>query len=168
MAGFDEIGGFDANKVDPNILVIPAGDYDAVITESKFEPTKNGNGKFLTLKLQILSGQFQNRVLFDRLNLINPSEQAVQIAKGQLSAICRAVGVLTPKDSAELHNRPLKITVKVKSDANNPGNEIKAYKSRHAGPATSTSAPAAPTPQQPAATATPYQAPVASGQAAPW
>ena len=135
MASFGDIGGFDANQVAPNEFgAIPAGDYDAIITESKWESTKSGNGKFLTLKLQILNGQYQNRVLWDRLNLINPNAQAVQIAKGTLSAICRAVDVLTPKDSAELHNRPLKIAVKVgKDDKGNPANEIKGYKSRHVG-----------------------------------
>jgi hypothetical protein len=78
------------------------------------------------------------------------------------------VGVLTPKDSAELHNRPLKITVKVKSDPNNPGNEIKGYKSRHVGPTAAAATPATPAPQQSSTATAPYQTPVASGQAAPW
>ena len=133
MADLGE-GGFDANKVEPNSTAVPAGEYDVIITESKWEDTKKGDGKFLTLKLQIINGAQQNRVLFDRLNLQNPNAQAVQIAKGTLSAICRAVNVLTPKDSAELHNRPMRVTVGVKNDDTyGMQNTVKGYKSRHVG-----------------------------------
>ena len=34
----------------------------------------------------------------------------MKIAHGELSAICRAVGVMQPKDSIELHNLPLLVT----------------------------------------------------------
>jgi hypothetical protein len=79
----------------------------------------------------VLGGQYQNKHLFDRLNLQNASDQAVQIARGTLSAICRAVGVMTPKDSSELHNKPLRVKVTVKkSDDYGEQNEVKAYKPR--------------------------------------
>ena len=127
------LSGFDANNVQPaeGFSAIPAGDYPVIITESELKTTKAGTGKYLKLKLQILSGQFQNRVLFDNLNIQNPSEVAQQIGQGTLSAICRAVGVLTPKDSAELHNKPMMATVKIGKDQNgNPQNEVKGYKAR--------------------------------------
>ena len=128
------LSGFDARTVEPNqaFEAIPAGDYPAVIVDSKMKPTKDGNGQYLELQLQILNGPFQNRKLFDRLNLVNASDKAVQIAKGTLSAICRAVNVLTPNDSAELHNKPLTVKVKVGKDNNgNPNNEVKGYEPRH-------------------------------------
>jgi hypothetical protein len=51
-----------------------------------------------------------------------------------LSAICRAVGVLTPKDSCELHNIPLVITVKLKKreDTGDLQNEVRGYAKREA------------------------------------
>jgi hypothetical protein len=159
MAGFGEIGGFDANKVEPS-GIIQAGEYDAVITSSEWKATKDGGGKYLYLELQILSGPAQNRKLFDRLNLVNANATAVQIAKGTLSAICRAVGVMTPNDSSELHNRPLRVTVTVREAQGEygPQNEIKAYKPRHAGPAptATAAAPAAPTTVGPNAEPTPF------------
>lgn len=127
--------GFDANDVEPNqgFEPLPPGEYQVVITDSKMKPTKAGTGEYLELKLQVLNGQYQNRVLFDRLNLKNTNEMAKQIAKGTLSAICRAVNVLTPQDSTELHGKPLTVTVKVRNDQNgNPQNEVKGYKPRHA------------------------------------
>lgn len=128
------LAGFDANHVEPNVGfdTIPAGDYDAVIVSSAMEATKDKKGQFLKLELQILSGQFQNRKLFDRLNIVNANATAVKIAKGTLSAICRAVNVLTPQDSSELHNKPLTISVRVKRGEGKyeDSNEIKAYKPR--------------------------------------
>lgn len=127
---------FDAKTVEPGGFdVIPAGEYEAVIIDSKVKPTKKGDGKLAELQLQILTGEYQNRRLFDRLNLWNPNDKAVQIARGTLSAICRAVNVLTPKDTSELHLKPLRIKVTVSDDPEyGKRNEIKGYKSRDAGP----------------------------------
>lgn len=136
MSNLNDLG-FDAKNEEPvNFDVLPAGEYDAVIVNSEVKPTKTG-GKMLKLQLQIMNGQFQNRMLFDNLNLWNSSEKAVQIARGTLSAICRAVNVLTPKDSSELHGKPLRIKVAVeKTDDYGEQNRVKAYKSREAGPVT--------------------------------
>jgi len=143
--------GFDANQVEPSTAFepIPAGKYLAAITESKMKPTKSGNGEYLELTFQILEGEYKGRQLWARLNLNNPSEQAVKIARGELSAICRAVGVMQPNDSVELHNLPLVITVRCKKrqDTGEITNEVKGYAKREA---------ASGTPQQ------------AETQAAPW
>ena len=110
-----DLSGFDANLVKPNTgNIVPANEYDVVIINSELRPTAKGDGKYLKLEMQILNGPMQNRHLFDQLNLVNPNEETVQIARGTLSAICRAVGVMTPKDSAELHNKPLRVKVVVK------------------------------------------------------
>ena len=107
------LGNFDASKVDPasSFDPIPAGKYLAAIVASELRPTKSGSGHYLELTFEIAEGQHKGRRLWARLNLDNPNPQAVQIARGELSAICRAVGVLQPRDSAELHNLPLSIKV---------------------------------------------------------
>lgn len=125
------LNGFDAATVDPatDFEPLPAGKYLTVITDSQMKPTKSGTGHFLELTFQVIDGEFKNRLLWARLNLDNPNRQAVQIAQGELSAICRAVGVLQPKDSVELHNLPLQITVKCKKrdDTGDVVNEIRGY-----------------------------------------
>lgn len=125
------LNGFDAATVDPatDFEPLPAGKYLTVITDSQMKPTKSGSGHYLELTFQVIDGQFKNRLLWARLNLDNPNRQAVQIAQGELSAICRAVGVLQPKDSVELHNLPLQITVKCKKrdDTGDVVNEIRGY-----------------------------------------
>ena len=147
----------------PKFDVLPAGDYDVVIVESSVKPTKSGKGSYLELKFQVITGPHQNRFLWDRLNIDNESEKAQAIARGQLSAICRAVNVLSVNDSHELHMKPLKATVKVGKDSDgNPTNEIRAYKPRHANGGTP-AAPIAP----PLATAQPTAAPAMAGGGAP-
>ena len=42
--------------------------------------------------------------------------QALQIARGEFSEFCRAVGVPNPKDSAELHDKVCVVKVKVRVD----------------------------------------------------
>jgi hypothetical protein len=136
-----DLAGFDANQHEPNGFdVLPAGTYSAVIVSSELKSTRDNQGRYLKLELQITDGQFQNRKLFDQLNLYShgPKKDVTEkIAKGTLSAICRAVGVLTPKDSQDLHFKKLKVKVAIeKSDQYGEQNRIKAYL-----PATASSAP---------------------------
>ncbi|NLX54396.1 MAG: DUF669 domain-containing protein [Planctomycetaceae bacterium] len=128
--------GFDANQVEPTTAFdpIPAGKYLAAITDSKMKPTKAGTGQYLELTLQILEGEFKGRQLWVRLNLDNPNAQTVKIARGELSAICRAVGVMSPGDSTDLHNLPMIITVRCKKrpDTGEISNEVRGYAKREA------------------------------------
>lgn len=125
------LNGFDANQVEPtgDFDPVPAGKYLAVITESEMKPTKSGSGNYLQLTFEIIDGPHKGRLLWARLNLDNPSATAVAIARAELSAICRAVGVLAPKDSVELHDLPLVIHVKCKKreDTGELTNEVKGY-----------------------------------------
>ena len=127
------LNGFNANQVEPaaDFEPIPAGKYVAVVTASEMKPTKSGNGNFLELTFQVIEGEFKNRLLWARLNLDHPNPLTVKIARAELSAICRAVGVMQPKDSCELHNLPLVISVRQKTDADGEvRNEIKGYAKR--------------------------------------
>ena len=141
------LSGFDANQVEPtdDFDPIPAGKYLAVVTDSEMKPTKAGNGEYLQLNFQIIEGEYSNRMLWVRLNLDNPNATAVKLAQGELSAICRAVGVLAPRDSQDLHDLPLLIHVRVKrrNDTGELQNEIKGYSRKDAAPqALATTAPA--------------------------
>ena len=88
-----DLTGFDANQHEPSVGfdAIPAGEYEAVIVASEMRDTTDKKGKYLWLELQILSGQYQNRKVWDRLNVLNfgtNKAKTEQIAKGTLSAIC--------------------------------------------------------------------------------
>lgn len=168
--------GFDASQVpeQQEFSALPAGQYVAIATESGFKPTKNGQGEYLQFTFEVIDGEFKGRKVWARLNLRNKNTTATDIAQRELGAICRAVGVIKPNDSAELHNRPLLLTIDVElDDRNRQANIIKGY-----APATG-GAPAQPAPSfappvaQPAyaapAPAAPAQpAPAAAPAAAPW
>ena len=130
------LNGFNATEVEPtgNFEPIPAGKYQAAITESEMKPTKNGGGSYLQFTFTITDGEYKNRVLWARLNLNNPNATAVKIAMSELSAICHAVGVMQPRDSVELHNLPLVIVVKLRKreDSGELTNEIKGYERKAA------------------------------------
>ena len=128
------LNGFDARQVEPTSTfdAIPAGKYLAAITDSEMRTTKNGSGSYLQFAFTVLEGEHKNRVLWARLNLENPNATAVRMAQSELSAICHAVGVMQPRDSAELHNLPLTIVVKCKKreDTGELTNEVKGYERR--------------------------------------
>lgn len=136
MVALGNGNGFDASVVPPDTVFdpIPEGEYVAAITESEMKPTKNGNGQYLQVKLEILDGEHKGRTLFDRFNLQNPSEQAVNIAMRQFSGLCHAVNVIKVQDSCQLHNIPFIAKVKCKKRADNGEwtNEIGGYKSKSA------------------------------------
>lgn len=129
-----DLHGFDAQTVEPNDSFdpIPNGDYLCIITASEMKPTKAGDGAYLELELEVLDGPYKGRKLWDRLNLNNSNDTTVKIAKGTLSAICRAVGVLQPKDSCDLYDLPMlvKIACKKRDDTDELTNSVKGYKRR--------------------------------------
>jgi len=108
---------FNANNVDP-------------ATEMK--STKSGKGQYLELEFTVLEGDCRGRKVWDRLCLSHTNDLTQKIARGKLSAICRAVGVMQPRDSVELHNLPLVVTVKCKNrkDTGEISNEVKGYAKR--------------------------------------
>ena len=135
MVGLD---GFDAEQVEPHVGFdpLPDGDYVVAVVGSEEKPNSKGTGSYLELTLQVVEGDFKNRLLWDRLNLDNPNATTVDIASRQLSAICRAVGVMAPNDSVDLHNLPLVIHVRCKKRTDNGElvNEIKGYSKKESSP----------------------------------
>lgn len=148
---------FDATNVDTtnHYDAIPAGDYLVMITASQSRATKDGTGEYLELTLEVQDGAYRGRKLWDRLNLSNKNQKAVEIAQRQLAQICHAVGVLQLQDTAEpLHYKPLVAIVRVKDGMNGPVNEVKGYK-KSAGAAAPATAPVA-APRQAAAATPPW------------
>lgn len=124
------LDGFNAANIEPAAPrgTLPAGKYKCVITASEEKPTRAMTGTKLALTMQVIEGPHQGAYLYDNLNVNNPSATAQEIAQRQLSAICRAVGVYTPKESSDLHNKPLMVTVKVEnSEQYGAQNKIAGY-----------------------------------------
>lgn len=154
--------GFDASQVpeQQEFSALPEGQYVVIATASEEKVTKAGTGKYLQITFEVLDGAFKGRKLWARLNLWNPNQTAKDIAQRELGAICRAVGVIRPNDSAELHNKPLVITVKVElDDRQRQNNAITKYEALTTG---------TPGVQNFTAPTVPNAAPAAAGGAMPW
>lgn len=124
------LGTFDATKVEPSspMEAVPAGSYPCRIVDTEIKETKAGTGKYLMLTMDILDPNYKGRKLFDRLNLWNPNQQAVDIANKTLSAICHAVGIMQPRNHEEFRGKALNVKVAVDNDPQyGARNEVKGY-----------------------------------------
>tara|TARA_Y100001963_G_scaffold152582_1_gene237708 strand:- start:257 stop:739 length:483 start_codon:yes stop_codon:yes gene_type:complete len=132
----------DPDNVQGDYSPIPPGEYRVHVIGSDLKATKAGTGNYLELEMEVLDGEHQGRKLFDRLNIDNPNQQAVDIAQRTLNAICVAVGKLSIADSNELHNIPMIAVVKVDPARGDygPSNSIKTYKPAGGGNVTAAAA----------------------------
>lgn len=175
------LAGFDASQVGDmqTFDALPEGQYVVIATASEMKPTKTGTGKYLQFTLEVLDGPYKNRKLFARLNLVNSNQMAVDIAQRELGAICKAVGIIKPNDSAELHNRPMLVSVGVEiDDKKRESNVIRKYepvgvlngstRPVETPAAAPWGAPAAPAPAAAPWGAPANSAPAAPAQSAPW
>jgi len=81
---------FDANQFEPRQFgsAHPVGSkFDFEITHTEVKPTKNQDGGMFVVTFTTPAGTIDFRY-----NLFNQSAKAVEIAHGQFSALCRAVG----------------------------------------------------------------------------
>jgi hypothetical protein len=121
------------NSFDP----VPPDKYEAMITDSSVENTKSNNGgKVLKLTWTIMSGDYQGRLVFDNVNIKNPSEKATEIGRKQLNSISAACGYPAGSritESAMLHDRLCVIDVRIEGEKTvngqtyAPKNTIKGY-----------------------------------------
>lgn len=140
------LDGFNAGSVEPAKprTTLPAGKYKCVITSSGEQPTKAMTGTMLKLQLQVIDGPHQGAMVFDQLNLNNPSATAMEMAQRTLSAICHAVGVIMPQDSSDLHNKPLMVVVRLENSKDyGAQNKVSGYEPCEGGSAAAATAPVA-------------------------
>jgi len=139
-----------------NFEPLPKGEYEAMVMDSIIKSTKAGDGQFIELTIQIISGDHSGRRIWERLNISNPNKQAEEIAKESLGKLCLAVGVPDMEDTEQLHDIPFMLELDI--DKKDPTrNKIWGYHSIDATPKGKPAAPA-----KPAATAAPAKS------ARPW
>ena len=106
-------GGFDPSKVEDPYQPLPEGTYPMMITGSEGKQTAKG-GQMIVMEFTVIDGKYENRKVYENLNIVNDSEKAVKIARITLKKICDACGYTgTLNDTAELHNKTFAGKVKV-------------------------------------------------------
>src|ERR1700674_4263699 len=83
-------GHFDANQHAPKQLggIVPPGKWPFQITNTSIVPTKENDGGMFRVEFDTPHGRINMNY-----NLWNQSAKAVEIAHGQLSALCHATGI---------------------------------------------------------------------------
>ena len=114
MAKFDQAFDSSQHKDMDAFDPITPGWYPAKIVDSDIKPTKAGTGTRMTLKMEIMAGEFKGRVVWAGLNLTNPNPMAVEISQKELATCCRAIGVPSLQDTNQLHGIPFMLKVKTK------------------------------------------------------
>jgi hypothetical protein len=155
LSAFFDGQAFDPNSVEPasDFDVLPAGKYPVIIEAVETKATKAGNGHYLELRLCILDGIGKGRKLWERLNVDNPSEKAVQMARRSLSALVKAtIGDVLFSNENQLLQQTCIAVVKVRDGENSirtyerfgdaasvqppaPGPVVHQAPSQHPGPA---------------------------------
>lgn len=123
----------DTDPVHVPFIALPAGDYLAAISESETKPTKAGDGTNLELTFQIIEGEHKGRTLKTWMSLEHKIDKYAMVARSQFATLRAALGLGQVKDSIELHNLPVIITVicKPRKDTGEISNSIKSFASRN-------------------------------------
>lgn len=124
---------FDARRVAPSTAPEPVetGTYPVIIKAAQEKPTKNQDGTFVELTLEVMHGPAAGKRIIDRLNLGNKNPQAVEIAYGQLSAICHVTGRMQIQSEQQLVGATMQVYVVKEPRVDAPGqygNAVKGYK----------------------------------------
>ncbi len=104
------------------------GKYKVEIVDSSEEISAAGN-RYLKLKLSIMEGPHKGTWIWDNLNLYHPIESVQGLARQILGTISKACGIIGPKDTSELHYKPLfaLLDVDPESDGYRAKNVVKKY-----------------------------------------
>jgi hypothetical protein len=94
----------DSAKVS-DFSVIPAGQYELELTEGSVEPTNDGTGKLFKHRFRVIDGEYEGRLIFGNMNLVNKSDVAANIGRGEFNALRTVTGVLDiPQNELEPDN----------------------------------------------------------------
>jgi hypothetical protein len=123
--------GFDSRKVEAKqpgdkAPPIPEGAYQVAVSSTDLRNNKSNTGQLLEVKFAVIQGEYQGRTLATWLNIRHASAQTQTIAQAQLSALCRACGIVTLDDTSDFVNKTLvvKVSVRKRADTGDMTNNI--------------------------------------------
>ena len=130
---------FDITEVEEKTeyALLPEGRYRCIVSSSDIKENNAGTGDNLNLKIEIVSGEYAGRLVFENLCWRHESDKAVQIARARFAELCRAVGILAPADTEQLHDIPFDCIIGIQkgSKGYSDSNKVKKYFPRSEGQA---------------------------------
>lgn len=113
---------FDSSQYEPmaDFEPLPPGKYQVVIEKAEVRNTKAGTGRYIWLEMVVVNDpKFNNRKLWDNINIFNPSQVCVDIGLRTLAALAQAANIPVVEDSSQLVGGNAIAHVKVKDGQNN-------------------------------------------------
>lgn len=106
---------FDASQIpEASFEPLPAGDYLVWITESDIPTDDQGNQKVAITMEVIEPQQYAGRKLWDSFTLENyQNPKWAETGRQILATVCRAIGVMSPRETEELHGIPFCVRTEV-------------------------------------------------------
>lgn len=115
---------------DRDFDLIPNGWQPMQAIESDVQPTKDGTGTIVSFTFEILSGQYERRRIWKRMNVQNKSAEAQAIGQRELADLCRALGLPSMTNTEQAHGKPLmgRVGIEKGKDGYEDKNTVKAFK----------------------------------------
>lgn len=113
---------FDSNQYEPmkDYEPLPPGKYQVVVEKAEVRVTKAETGRYIKLEMLVVNDpKYNNRKLFDNINIFNPSTVCVEIGLKVLAALAKAANIPVVEDSSQLVGCNVVAHVKVKDEQNN-------------------------------------------------
>lgn len=130
---------FDASEVEPDsqdtFTPLPAGWYHGTITGSEAHYGKNSAaGEMLKLEVEINPNEhpeYANRRVWSYLCIEHEKDVPRNIARGQLSAICHAIGLFPMEEPQDLLGQEIMVRLKIRAakDGYDASNDIAGWQS---------------------------------------
>lgn len=106
--------------------ILPEDRYSLEIVESEYAVAHDGAA--LRCKAQVIEGERAGHAYWLTYDLENRDEAKQQTGQREFAGLRRAVGVLNPEDSGELHWKAFDVQIGVRTnDAGEPENVIRKY-----------------------------------------
>jgi len=103
----------EGNSWDP----LPVGEYVAQIVEVSVLQPQSGDGYYLVLTWKIAEGEFERRLVWQRIIFVHSNEQAQTIGRKTLKDLCVALGVNEQVNDAEVFLfKPARIRLGIEKD----------------------------------------------------
>jgi hypothetical protein len=161
------IGGSYNVDAEPSsgFTLLPDDTYTLEVVESDYGANNDGDGMVLSLKTQVSGGDHDGRTYFIWIDLENEDQKKQDRGQRDFAALRRAVGVLAPEDTEELHFKPFQVKIGsyTSKKTGKVNNTIKDYIFDRDDVAANDNPSPARTAARPAATAAP-----AAAKAKPW
>jgi hypothetical protein len=100
---------------------LPAGVYISLLDKAEIKTTKAGDGQYIDCQFRVVDGQHKGRSFFDKINISNPSQQAVEIGLARLNTILTIGGLNQCGSTEELEQARIHILAVLGIEEHNGG-----------------------------------------------